>query len=101
MKLSLIVFLVATVAAWGHTSAAADEVIHYNLQDQIRHREMIYAALRKIYQLPRREQLQAKAELKVVLIRMQKAYARSEKEQKRIRLQQNSRRGRFSAHHGY
>ena len=101
MQLSIVFLLVASVTAWGHASAAADEVIHYTLQDQIRHREMIYNAIRKIRQLPRQQRLQAEAELKIVLTRMQKAYARSEAEQKRIRSQQNNRRGRFAAHHGY
>ena len=99
MQLSIFFLLVASVAAWGHTSAAAEEVIIYDLQDQIRHREMIYAAIRKIRKLPRRQRLQAEAELKVVLVRMQRAYARSEAEQKRIRLEQDNRRARFSAYH--
>ena len=101
MQLSIVFLLVASVTAWGHTSAAAEEIIIYNLQDQIRHREMIYNAIRKIRKLPRRERLQAEAELKGVLSRMQRAYARSKAEQERIRLQQDDRRSRFAAYHGF
>ena len=100
MRLSIYFLLVASVAAWGHTSAAADEIIVYNLQDKIRHREMIRDIISKIARLPRRQRLQAEAELKVVLARMRQAYARSEAEQERIRLEQNDRRARFTAYHG-
>ena len=100
MQLPIVFHLVASVTAWGHTSAAAEEIIVFNLQDQIRHRQMIYNAIRKIRRLPRRERLQAQAELKVILTRKQKTYARSREEQERIRLQQDDRRSRYAAYHG-
>ena len=101
MQLSIFFLLVASVAAWGHTSAAAEEIIIYDIQDKIRHREMIYAAIRKIRKLPRRQRLQAESELKIFLTRMQQAYARSEAEQERIRLEQDDRRARFTTYHGF
>ena len=101
MKLSIFFLLIASVTAWGHRSAASDEIMIYDVQDRIRHREMIYDAIRNIRRLPRRERRQAEAELKIVLTRMQKAYARSEAEQKRIRTLQDNRRGRFVSYHGF
>ena len=101
MKLSNFFLLMASVTALGHLSAASGKIMIYDLQDRIRHREMIYNAVRKIRRLPRRQRLQAEAELKIVLTRMQKAYAQSEAEQKRIRTLQDDRRGRFVAYHGF
>ena len=99
MKLSIYFLLVSSIAAWGHTSAAADEIIIYNLQDKIRHRQMICDTIRKIYRLPRRQRLQAEAELKVFLTRMQHAYAHSKAKQERIRHEQDDRRARLAAYH--
>ena len=100
MKLSIFFLLIASVTAWGHRSAASDEIMIYDLQDRIRHREMIYNAVRKIRRLPRRQRLQAEAELKIIMTRMKKAYARSEAEQKRIRTLQDDRRSQFVTYHG-
>ena len=101
MKIPIFLLFTASVTALGHLSAASDEIMIYDLQDRIRHRAMIYDAVRKIRRLPRRQRLQAEAELKIVLTRMQKAYARSDAEQERIRTLQDNRRGRFVAYHGF
>ena len=95
----LILLLAISVAAWGHTSASADQIIHYNLQAQIRYREAIYREIQKIRRLPRHKRNRAMTKLKTHLTKKKQSYARQMRYQKEYQQAKNEQRRRFAAYH--
>ena len=95
----LFLLLTISVAAWGHTSASADQVFHYNLQAQIRYREAIYRQIQKIRRLPRHKRNRAMAKLKTHLTKKKQSYARPMRYQNDYRQAKNEQRRRFAAYH--
>ena len=64
-KMKIWFLLFASISAWGHISKTADQMIRFSLAEQIRHRQLIYSAIRKVRRLPYHQRKGVGEELKV------------------------------------